>query len=455
MKWLLLNSSGFADRLQAAAAATREHLAGAALDRWEIFAKASFTREIEVTPDRPLRAIDVEETGVAVRTLRGGCTGFAAASGLGGEASRRVVEGALARETTTAEDPIPPHRLLGASEKKPARPLPPRGWATHAADELTQAVAALAGGHLRVRRTIIQEGAFAWILATGEGWVTRHEDTGTSLLVEVELTGERTGVWRDWIHVPDPRAFDPESVAARIANRPLLTRCRVAADSGLRDLIFHPEVSAQLLASLAPLFLATPDEHDPMASLLDREGRLAAPTLTLVDDRNDPEAPITGPCDGEGLPARRTLLLDEGIPRHRLASFRDATRCGEVPRGGALRLSYRDYPVTGIANLRVMTAGGMVPGELLRSVDRALYLLRPLAPISIHPKTDTYRIVASGVWLDGDRVRGWHPVVELRGSLGRLLRRIEAVGTDLCWFQTDHGCVGAPSLLVRRQRVVG
>jgi predicted Zn-dependent protease len=66
-----------------------------------------------------------------------------------------------------------------------------------------------------------------------------------------------------------------------------------------------------------------------------------------------------------------------------------------------------------------------------------------------------YRAVASGVWLDGGRVKGWHPVVELRGSLARLLGRIEAVGTDLAWFQADRGCVGAPSLLVRSQPVIG
>jgi len=149
----------------------------------------------------------------------------------------------------------------------------------------------------------------------------------------------------------------------------------------------------------------------------------------------DPEAPITGPCDGEGLAAHRTLLLDEGIPRHRLASFRDAHRCSESPRGGALRLSYRDYPSTGIANLQVGTQDAVPAGELLGAADHALYLLRPLAPVSFSPETDTYRIIASGVWLDGRNVRGWHPVVELCGSLGRLLRRIEAVGNDLRWFQ--------------------
>ncbi len=118
-------------------------------------------------------------------------------------------------------------------------------------------------------------------------------------------------------------------------------------------------------------------------------------------------------------------------------------------------MSYRDYPRTGIANLAVDTSGGVSAGELLGAAQHALYLLRPLAAIRLDPRTDSYRIIASGVWLDGRSVRGWHPVVELRGSLGRLLRRIEAVGTDLRWFQTSQGFVGTPSLLIRRQPVVG
>jgi PmbA protein len=445
----------YLDRLNAAAESARIELETRPSERWEFFAKASFTREVAVTPGAPLDVIEVEETGVAVRSWRDGRSGFAAASGLEGEAARRAAEGALATELPVPTDPLPPHRRLGTTDIRPARPLPPTGWAGHVGEELGRALAERAGGHLRLRRTVIQEGAFAWILATGDGWVARHEDTGSSLLAEVELVGERGGIWRDWVHIADTRVFDSDAAAAQVSDRALLTRGRVATDSGLRDLILHPEVSAQLLASIAPLFLATAEDRDPLPEILDGEGRLAAPALTLVDDRTDPDAPITGPCDGEGLPATRTLLVDEGVPRHRLASYRDATRFSETSRGGALRISYRDYPQTGIANLQTVTGSGVAPAELLGSADRALYLLRPLAPVGFEAATDTYRIIASGVWLDGRTVRGWHPVVELRGSLGRLLRRIEAVGTDLRWFQTSRGFIGAPSMLIRRQPVVG
>ncbi len=285
--------------------------------------------------------------------------------------------------------------------------------------------------------------------------MARHEDTSTSLLAEVEIEGERSGVWRDWVHIPDPEAFDIEAAAAQVSDRALLTKSRIATDSGLRDLILHPEVAAELLAAIAQLFFVTADDDDLLVEIIDREGRLAAPALTLVDDRNDPNAPITGPCDGEGLPARRTLLVDEGVPRYRLACHRDAVRYSEASRGGALRLSYRDYP----ADRHRQSSGGhrqRCRGGRASGIGRPCTVpAAPPRPIGFEPASDTYRIIASGVWLDGHKVRGWHPVVELRGSLGRLLRRIEAVGTDLRWFQTNRGFVGAPSLLVRRQPVIG
>jgi PmbA protein len=421
--------------------------------RWEVFAKSSLTRQTELVDGRLRRTLEVDESGIGVRSWDGSRTGFAAASGDGPVAARAVVEAARAGATPSL-DPMPPKRLLGSTPVPAGPPIPPRGWAQHVAGELGLALSTLSGGELRLGRAIAQEGRYRWSLATAEGWTAEHERTVASIMAEV-LVGERPGTWREWIHVAEPEVFDAAAVAARIGNRALLTRHRVATDRGLHDLIFHPEVAGQLLASISPLFLATDDANDPLPGLLDPNGMLAAYALTVVDDRCDPTAPVVSPCDGEGLPARRTLLLEEGAPRHRAASYADARRFDEVARGGAIRLSYRDSPSSGFANLRVLIEDGVAASELLTASDRALYLLRPLAPVICDLEHDTYSIIASGVWLAKQRVRGWHPVVEISGSLGTLLRRIDAVGTDLCWFQTSRGFVGAPSLLVRRQPVVG
>jgi PmbA protein len=302
---------------------------------------------------------------------------------------------------------------------------------------------------------VAEIGGFAWILTTAEGFVATAEDNGLSLLVELEVIGRGLGTWREWVHVPTPGHFDARSTARRLVDRALLTLGPVTAGTGVKDLLLHPEVAAHLLAALAPLFIAPRRGRDPLPGLLNADGELAAQALTLVDTRVDPSAPIIAPCDGEGLPAGRTLLLEAGVPRHRLACFQDAVAAGDPPRGGAVRLSYRDAPVSGIANLAVAVEDGLAPGRLLGATQRALYVLRPLAPVRCDLANDRYRIVASGVWLDNGRVSGWHPVVELGGSLGQLLRRVDAVGADLAWHQTEAGMVGSPSILVRRQPIVG
>jgi len=421
--------------------------------RWEVFAKASVTRQTEVRQGRLKRSVQIEESGIGVRSWDGNRTGFAAASALDASAARTAVETARAGARAGA-DPMPPARLLGTVPVAPGPDMPPRGWAQHIAGELGLALAGLSGSVLRLERVVVQEGRYHWTLSTGDGWSADHGRMVASLLLEV-LVGDRPGIWREWVHISDPGSFDAEAVASRLGNRILLTRNRVATDSGLHDLILHPEVTAQLLAAVSPLFLAADDARDPLPRLLDSSGFLASFPLTLVDDRSDPGAPVVSPCDGEGFPANRTLLLEEGAPRHRVASWADAHRFDEIPRGGAVRLSYRDRPATGLTNLRVATRDGVPPGELLAASRRALYVLRPLAPVVCDFERDTYSLIASGVWLRRQQVRGWHPVVELSGSLGTLLRRIAVVGEDLCWFQTAHGFVGAPSLLIRRQPVVG
>jgi PmbA protein len=444
----------YRERLNCAAATARDLLAHSSCERWEVYAKGAFTREVAVVPDSGLEVIHSEETGLGVRISGHGSSGFAAAAGLDPAATRSAVEGALANQVASPVDPLPPTELLATTDVPQRAQLPPQGWAAHAADHLVRSLQEN-DQQLRLLRAVFQEGAYAWMLTTGDGFVAAFDGSATSLLVEVAVGGNAAGTWREWFPIASAEAFDPAAVAAQIANRILLTRTPLAVDSGLRDVIFHSEVTAQLLNALVPFFLATAEDRDALPKLLNRDGQLASDGVTVIDHRADPTAPLFGPCDGEGLPARRTLLLEDGVPRHRLASFRDARLCAETPRAGAQRLSYRDYPVSGIAGLQVVTDQGQLPSTMLASAERALYLLRPLAPVAIDPDRDTIQVIGSGVWLEGGRVRGWQPVAELRSGVGQLLRRIEAVGTDLAWYQTERGLIRAPSLLLRRQSVVG
>ena len=444
-----------AERVRQAATSGREHLERAQVGRWELYVKASTVRETRLAGGRAVAVTEVEETGVAVRTFRSGRAGFAAASGLGAAAARRAVEGALDVESPVPFDILPPRHLLGTTAVPDnGGSLPAPGWAAHTAAAVGACLAERSAGRLRLEQAVVEEGTYSWLLLTGDGFVATHDDASTVLRLAARSAGEEAILWREWAHVPAPESFAPAECAARVADRALLTAAPVTADPGIRDLILHPEVTAACIDALVPLLLAAPATSDPLPGLLARDGRLAGHAVTLVDVRDAADVPTVSPCDGEGVPSRRVVLLENGIPRHRLASYRDSLICGDPALGGARRLSYRDYPSAGIANLTVDVRDGVAPAELLGEVRRAFYLLRPLS-VTCNLSRDEYRLMASGVWIDRGRILGWHPVVELRGGLGLLLRRIEAVGTDLHWHQTRSGCIAAPSMLVRRQPVVG
>jgi len=440
------------DSLQSGASAARELLLGSGVARWEVFAKASLT-----TTSLDLRGrrseLSAEEIGVAVRTWDGRRAGFGAASGMEPAAARRAVDGCLAARCDAPRDPLPPRRLLGTADPPQGAEAPPRGWAAHVAGEVAAAIHRRSEGRLRPCRLAVHHGTWGWLLLTAEGFVAGHQ--ACSSFLEVEVTGEPGihGTWRSWQWIPSPGEFSAERAAAAAVDRALLAGRPAPVRSGLADLLLHGEVTAHLLAALEPLLLASPGDDDPVDRLVDRSGQLASPVLTLVDDRCGTSGPLPAPCDGEGLPARPITLLDHGVPRHRVACYRDAVGAGLNPNGGALRLSFRDLPASGLANLSVDTSLGVPPSRLLARAGKAYYLLRLVTPVEVDTGRDEIRLLASGLSMDGGRPGGWHPVVEVRGSLSRLLRGVEAVGTDLHWYQTAAGFVGAPSLLVLRQPV--
>ncbi|MCP4899265.1 MAG: hypothetical protein GY906_20055 [bacterium] len=448
-----LSPDRYREQLQRAAISTRDLLHHRASGRWEVFAKASCARQQIFAPDDADLVSQTEETGVAVRSFSNDRHGFAAASDLGSNASRRAADGVRSSEVAIDFDPLPPQHLLGDSPLSQRSELAPAGWAAHFCQTLRSEIHTCSGGRVIPHRIAFQEGAFGWILTTSDDHTTHHETVSTSLLVEVRLRDRDAGIWRESVHLPRPSDSDPRKIALKVVDRVMLSNANNFEMAGIKDVICHGEVVAHIIAELIPLLTATPGDFDDLSTLVDQHGLLMSCDLSLVDDRTVEDGPLSSPSDGEGLSARRVLLVEEGVPRHRIASYRDAMVCHEQPRGGALRLSYRDYPASGASNVVVSSPEAISPSELLGNIDCAAYLLRPIAPVKLDPKRDSFRLLASGIWIEGGKVAGWQPAIEVSGGIGQLLRRIDGVGTDHGWHQTRAGFIDSPSLLLRRQTI--
>lgn len=409
--------------------------------RGEAFARAGETELLRRDAAGAWETRRNSEAGIACRVAGGGRAGFAAVSGGGARAGHEAARTALAA-AIPAPDPLPPRRLLGVT------PVPPP--AAGGSAERREAFAnALVGaverdGEVSLVELRVLEGRATSALATGEGFVARWDSAGA--LVELLLAPE-DGPWRlVSTAVPSLRELDVKAVAERALGAARLARSGAAPPRQLADILLAPSMAAPLVAALARHLSAGSDE---LAFAL-AHGRVS-PIWRLEDHRAGPGGLLPAPCDGEGLPARTIVLLAGGHTRERYVMWRDADDLFGNG-GGAVRRSYREPPGVGPANLVVSPVRALSQPGLLAALDRGFYLACPAGGVFVDQATGRFAVRSAAVSILHGKAVATHPLVELRGSLKRLLTGLAATGADLESFSLDCA-VTTPSLLVHRLEI--
>jgi PmbA protein len=142
------------------------------------------------------------------------------------------------------------------------------------------------------------------------------------------------------------------------------------------------------------------------------------------------------------------VLVDEGVLTSYLLDTYSARRLGLEATGHAAREGGGGVTV-GYTNL-FLEPGSWAPEEILRSVDRGLYVTE-LIGFGVNFATGDYSRGAVGFWIEDGELT--HPVEEITiaGNLCQMLRDIEMVGRDL----TFRDQTAAPTLKVARLTVAG
>jgi PmbA protein len=240
----------------------------------------------------------------------------------------------------------------------------------------------------------------------------------------------------------------PEAVGEKAAARTLrrLGARRIATCEV--PVIFDPETATELLTALFDA-ISGDTVYRGASFLAGRVGeRVASPLLTLVDDGRRPRGLGSRPFDGEGLPTRRNVPVEEGVLRHYLCDSYSARRLSTKPTGSAQRGLGGD-PAVGPMNLS-FAPGATPPEQILGEVERGL-LVTDLMGFGVDVVSGDYSQGAFGYWIDKGRVR--HPVheVTIAGNLREMLLEVDAVGNDLVF----RGATASPTIRVRRMTVSG
>ena len=169
---------------------------------------------------------------------------------------------------------------------------------------------------------------------------------------------------------------------------------------------------------------------------------VAAGTVTIIDDPTLPGAVGSAPCDDEGQPTRRKVLIDAGALTGYLHSLETAHRMGVDPTGNGFRGGFESLPLPRPGNL-VLQPGRHAPEAWTRAPGCVVLVDDILGAHTMNPVSGDFSVGASGFVCENGRRRPFRGAT-IAGNLGALFASIAEVGDDLRFF----GSVAAPSVLV-------
>ncbi|MDA8015915.1 MAG: metallopeptidase TldD-related protein [Thermoanaerobaculia bacterium] len=255
----------------------------------------------------------------------------------------------------------------------------------------------------------------------------------------------------------DARRFGPRELARRLADRLMVAQRGVAPPRDRGEFLLAPDVVVALLEALAPLWLG-PEAPRKVAPFIDRTGHVASRAISLVDDGRLAGAVTEAPVDGEGQPTREIMLIDQGVYRQPLLSWRQlpelveghGIRRAEAKASGcSRRASWRDLPGPGPTHLYLRSDQTVGVGTLLQDLARGYYLLTTWGAVRFDPTSGRFAAPVTGFSIEGGRATHSVRAAWLVGSVSSLLTGVVAVARDLTFLPRGQGLIGAPSALVK------
>ena len=311
-----------------------------------------------------------------------------------------------------------------------------------------EAAALTAGGITQVEASAGWS-ARAMPLAASNGFSGSYARSSHSVSA-VAFTGSGTGMERDWaaegrIHAADMPT--PEAIGALAAERTLARAGAVKPPTGSFPVLFDERVAASLIGHLLSAINGAAIARGA-SWLRDALGQQVLPLgMSVIEDPLRPRISGSRPFDGEGLPTRRRVIVDNGVLTGWTLDLATGRKLGMASTGNASRgTSAPPSPSTSNIDL---TQGVVGRDDLLRDMGRGL-LVTSLIGSTISPTTGDYSRGASGFWVEGGKIAYAVNECTVAGNLRAMLLGLVAANDARAHLSTR-----VPSLLVSGLTLAG
>jgi len=289
------------------------------------------------------------------------------------------------------------------------------------------------------------------ILANSHGFVGEYQRSYCSLAAVPIAQAENGAMQRDfWFSVARSlsRLESPEHVGRVAAERTLRRLGARKVKTAHVPVVFDPLVATSILDHIFE-GVNGDSVYRGASFLAGKLGeKIAADRVTVVDDGTLPGGFGTSPFDGEGIPTRRTVVIENGVLKSYLLNTYTAKKLGLTTTGNAAR-GLAGTPGIGPGNY-FLQPGAKSPQEIISEIKEGLYVTEFLGH-GVNLVTGDYSRGASGLWISGGELA--YPVEEITvaGNLKEIFLNLAEIGNDLEF----RGSMACPTIRVEGLTVGG
>jgi PmbA protein len=226
-------------------------------------------------------------------------------------------------------------------------------------------------------------------------------------------------------------------------------------------IVFPPEVARGLMGSL--LSAADGDSIYRNASMFAGKlgERVAGENITMIDDgtmvfdRTLPGGETlrvggfgTSPFDGDGLPTRRTVVIERGILKELMLNTYTARKLNMQSNGKASR-GLAGAPGIGGGNY-FLEPGTETPEQIIADTGTGFYVLSTMG-FGVNLVTGDYSQGASGLWIEDGELAYAVEEITIAGNLKDMFRNVSAIGNDLEF----RGSGAVPTVRIEGMTIAG
>jgi len=289
------------------------------------------------------------------------------------------------------------------------------------------------------------------VLANSHGFVGEYKRSYCSVAAVPIAQAENGAMQRDfWYSVARTlRTLDaPEKVGKIAAERTLRRLGARKVKTAAVPVVFDPMVSTSILEHIFE-GINGDSVYRGASFLAGKLGqKVAGDNVTVIDDGTIPGGFGTSPFDGEGIPTRRTVVIENGILNSYLLNTYTAKKLNLQTTANASR-GLAGTPGIGPGNY-FLQPGPKSPKELIAGIKEGLYVTEFLGQ-GVNLVTGDYSRGASGLWIQNGELTFPVEEITVAGNLKELFFNIAEIANDLEF----RGAVAAPTIRIEGLTVGG